>query len=249
MGHFDSHCHLDDPRFADDLPAVAARAAAAGVTSALVPGVDPRSLTEPLPTLPGMTLYRAGGLHPAFSHPPEALSLLEAALARNELVAIGECGLDKRFRKPDDLAIFRAQLDLAAAYDLPVVLHVVHAHEEVLAALKARPVRGIAHAFAGPWPLAKRYLDLGIVLGIGGIGTWPTAKRLHETIRECPADGFVLETDAPDLSPSWLRGERNEPAQLVGIADAVAALRGASADAVLAASNATGARVFGIPVG
>ena len=249
MGHFDSHCHLDDPRFAEDLPAVAARAAAAGVTSALVPGVDPRDLSRPLPDVPDMTLYRAGGLHPAIPHVPEALALLEAALSRGELVAIGECGLDKRYRTPDDLERFVAQLELAVTHDLPVVLHVVHAHEEVFAALKSRPVRGIVHAFAGPWPLAKRYLDLGIVLGIGGIGTWPTAKRLHETIRECPADGFVLETDAPDLSPSWIRGERNEPAQLIGIADAVASLRGTSAEAVLAASDAVGARLFRLPVG
>ncbi|MNX18717.1 putative deoxyribonuclease YjjV [compost metagenome] len=249
MGHFDSHCHLDDPRFAADLPAVAAIAVAAGVTSALVPGVEPSSLTKPLPDVPGMTLYRAGGLHPAVPHAPEALSLLEAALSRGGLIAIGECGLDKRHRSPGDLEIFRTQLDLAAAYDLPVVLHVVHAHEEVLAALKARPVRGVVHAYGGSWPLAKRYLDLGIALGIGGIGTWPTATRLHETIRECPADGMVLETDAPDLSPSWIRGQRNEPAQLVGIAEAIATLRGTSATEVLEASDAVGARLFRIPVG
>lgn len=246
MGHLDSHCHLDDPRFAGDLPAIAARAAAAGVTAAIVPGVEPRHLTQPLPTLPGMTLYRAGGLHPAVTHPPEALGQLEAALSRGELVAVGECGLDKRFRQPHDLDLFHAQLDLAAAYGLPVILHVVHAHEEALAALKSRSVRGVLHAYAGSWPLAKRYLELGILLGLGGIGTWPTAKRLHETIRACPEGGFVLETDAPDLSPSWLQGQRNEPAALAGIAAAVAQLRGTDPEDVLAASDAAGAQLFGL---
>ena len=248
MGHLDSHCHLDDPRFAADLPAIAARAAAAGVTAAIVPGVTPQSLDQPLPVVPGMTLYRAGGLHPAFSHPPDALDRLTKALSQGELVAIGECGLDKRFRQPDDMEHFHAQLDLAVRYDLPVILHVVHMHEEVLAALAQRPIRGVVHAFAGPWPLAKRYLDRGILLGIGGIATWPTAKRLHETIRECPAAGMMMETDAPDLSPSWLQGQRNEPAELAGIAAAVAALRGTKPDAVLAASDAAGARLFGIPL-
>lgn len=248
MGHLDSHCHLDDPRFAADLPAIAARAAAAGVTAAVVPGVSPETLEHPLPTVPGMTLYRAGGLHPAMAHAPDALDRLSSALLRGDLVAIGECGLDKRFRQPDDQERFHAQLELAVHYDRPVILHVVHAHEEVLAALKQRPVRGVVHAFAGPWPLAKRYLDLGILLGIGGIGTWPTAKRLHETIRTCPADGMLLETDAPDLSPSWLQGQRNEPAELAGIAAAVATLRGTTPEAVLAASDAAGSQLFGIPL-
>jgi TatD DNase family protein len=249
VGHLDSHCHLDDPRFAGDLPAIAQRAAAAGVTAAVVPGVSPRDLGHPLPVLPGMTLYRAGGLHPAMPHPPEALSMLEQALSRGALVALGECGLDKRHRHPGDLDLLDAQLDLAVAHDLPVILHVVHAHEEVLAALRSRPyLRGVVHAFAGPWPLAKRYLDLGIALGIGGIGTWPTAKRLHETIRACPSEGMILETDAPDLSPSWLQGQRNEPAQLVGIAAAVAALRGTTSEEVLAASDAAGAALFRIPL-
>ncbi len=246
MGHLDSHCHLDDPRFAADLPAIAARAAAAGVSAAIVPGVTTQALDQPLPAAPGMTLYRAGGLHPAFSHPSDALERLAQALSRGGLVAIGEIGLDKRFRAPDDLERFHAQLDLAIQYDLPVILHVVHAHEEVLAALSERPVRGVVHAFAGPWPLAKRYLDRGILLGIGGIATWPTAKRLHETIRECPEAGMMLETDAPDLSPSWIQGQRNEPAELSGIAAAIAALRGTTPDAVLAASDAAGSRLFGI---
>lgn len=249
MGHLDSHCHLDDPRFAGDLPEVAARAAAAGVGAVLIPGVDPRDLERPLPDLPGLRLHRAGGLHPALSHAPDALAHLEAALQRGSLVALGECGLDKRHRHPDDLAWLDAQLDLAVAHDFPVIFHVVHAHEEVLAAIKARPtLRGIVHAFAGPWALAKRYLDRGILLGFGGIGTWPTARRLHETIRACPADGFVLETDAPDLSPEWRRPGRNEPAELLGIARAVATLRETSPEEVLAASDANGAGLFRIPI-
>ena len=248
MGHLDSHCHLDDPRFGPDLSAVAARAAAAGVCAAVVPGVKVDTLDRPLPDVPGVTLYRAGGLHPIFDHPPDGLARLEAALEAGQLVAVGECGLDKRHRHPDDLARFHAQLDLAVAYDRPIILHVVHAHEEVIAALKQRRVRGVVHAFAGSWHLAQRYLDLGMVLGLGGIGTWPTATRLHETIKACPEGGYVLETDAPDLSPSWIRGQRNEPAELVGIAAAIATLRDTTPEAVLAASDAAGSALFGIPL-
>jgi TatD DNase family protein len=245
MGHLDSHCHLDDPRFAADLDAVAARAIASGVTAAVVPGVSAAQFGQELPRLNGLTLYRAAGLHPAFPHPEDALAQLERVLSRGGIVAVGECGLDRRHRHPGDLACFHAQLDLAIAHDLPVILHVVHAHDEVLAALRERPaLRGIVHAFAGSWPLAERYLDLGILLGIGGIATWPTAKRLHETIRAMPEGSFVLETDAPDLSPSVIRAQRNEPAQLRGIAAEVAARRGSTPEEVLAASDAAGERLF-----
>lgn len=248
MGHLDSHCHLDDPRFTPDLPAVAARAAAVGVEALVLPGVTVAQFEAPVPDVSGLALYRAGGLHPIFSHPPDGLERLESALKANRLVAVGECGLDKRFRHPDDLERFHAQLDLALAYDRPVILHVVHAHEEVLAALKTRPLRGVVHAFAGSWTLAKRYLDRGFLLGIGGIGTWPTATRLRETLQNCPDGAYVLETDAPDLSPHWLQGARNEPAELAGIAQAVAALRGSTREAVLAASDAAGSALFGIPL-
>lgn len=247
MGHLDSHCHLDDERFTPDRTEVAARAAAAGITHVILPGVDASTFGTPLPHAPGLTLYRSAGLHPAFPHAADDLAKLERALQSEPIVAIGECGLDRRHRRSDDLESFLAHLDLAGAHGLPVILHVVHAHEEVLGALRSRPgLQGVAHAFSGPWAVAKRYLDLGIKLGIGGIGTWPTAHRLHETIRKCPRDGFVLETDAPDLSPSWKRGERNEPAELLGIAQAVATLRGMTPEEVLDASDATGAEVFGL---
>lgn len=247
MGHLDSHCHLDDARFAPDLALVAARAREAGVTRVIVPGVTMEALNSPLPPLPGLAAHRAGGLHPAFAHPDGALEALERAARGGRIMAIGECGLDKRHRAPGDVARFMAQLDLAQSCDLPVILHVVHVHEEVLAALRARPgLRGVVHAFASPWSVATRYLDLGFALGLGGIGTWETAHRLHETIQRCPPDGFVLETDAPDLAPAWRRGERNEPAELIGIAQAVAARRGTSAGEVLAASDATGTRIFGV---
>lgn len=247
MGHLDSHCHLDDERFAPDLARVATRARDAGVTRVIVPGVTLDALDSPFPDLPGLAVHRAGGLHPAFPHPEDALEALERVAREGRIMAIGECGLDKRFRTPGDLAHFTAQLDLARAHDLPVILHVVHLHEEVLGALRARPgLRGVVHAFAGPWSVAKRYLDLGLALGLGGIATWETANRLHETIQRCPPDGFVLETDAPDLAPAWRRGERNEPAELVGIAQAIAARRGTSPEEVLAASDATGSRIFGV---
>ncbi|HEY9857255.1 MAG TPA: TatD family hydrolase, partial [Stenomitos sp.] len=121
--------------------------------------------------------------------------------------------------------------------------------EDLIALLKARPgLTGLVHAFAGPWELARRYLDLGFKLGIGGIATWPTARKLQGAVERCPADGYVLETDAPDLSPEWRRGERNEPREIGAIAQAVARLRGEEPEAVLASSDANGRAVFQLKV-
>lgn len=249
MGHLDSHCHFDAPAFAPDRLEVASRAREQGLTDLVVPGVEVSNFEgEPL-SVPGLRLWYAAGLHPVFDHPADGLERLEAALQTGRFVALGETGLDKRCLRPGSEALCAAQLDLALAFKLPVILHVVHAHEAVLALLKERPgLRGVVHAFSGSREVAKRYLSLGFKLGLGGIGTWGTAQKLHKAIAACPADGYTLETDAPDLSPETWRGRRNEPAALVDVAEAVAKLRGETATEVLACSDANGRALFGIDI-
>lgn len=245
MPHLDSHCHFDAPEFDADRADVAARALEAGVGDLVLPGVGVEWFERSLVPAHGLRLHRAAGLHPFYAHPPDALERLERAVQSGEFVAVGETGLDKRHRNPDAAELCAAQLDLAQAHGLPVILHVVHAHEDLIALLKARPgLRGVVHAFAGPWELGKRYVDLGFKLGIGGIATWETARKLRTTVARCPADGYVLETDAPDLSPEWRRGERNEPSEIGAIARAVASIRGEEPQAVLACSDANGRAVF-----
>lgn len=244
MAHLDTHCHWDDPRFAPDRAQVAERARQAGVTRLIVPGLDVPSWARPLELPADFRAYRAAGLHPAFEHGPDALEQLDRALTTGDFVAVGEIGLDKRFPREGNPALLASQLDLALAHDRPVILHVVHLHQEVLALLGARRgLRGILHAFPGPWKLAKRYLDLGFVVGIGGSVSWQTAGRLRETVPKLPRDGFVVETDAPDMAPLWRKGERNEPSELTRIAGVIAALRQEMVPEVLAASAASAARL------
>lgn len=245
MGHLDSHCHFDAPEFDTDRERVAARTLGAGVSELVLPGVGVEWFERSPVPAHGLRLHRAAGLHPCYDHPPDALERLERALDSGAFVAIGETGLDRRHPAPGASTLCAAQLDLARAYRLPLILHVVHAHEELFALLKARPgLTGVVHAFAGPWELARRYLDLGFKLGIGGIATWPTARKLQGAVARCPADGYVLETDAPDLSPEWRRGERNEPSEILAIAGAVARLRGEDPIEVLACSDASGRALF-----
>jgi len=247
MGHLDSHCHLDAAEFDGDRPAVASRAREHGVSTVVVPGVTVAGFERPPIDANPLLVQWAAGLHPAFEHPPDGLERLERALGTGRFVAIGETGVDKRFPDAHGETLCASQLDLAIAFRLPVILHVIRGHEEVLALVRARPgLRGVVHAFTGSWDLARRYLEQGFKLGFGGIATWPSARKLREAVVRCPSDGFVLETDAPDLSPEWHRGQRNEPGQLEAIAGAIAELRGESAEAVLAASDANSYRLFGI---
>lgn len=243
MSHIDSHCHLDAPEFDADRLEVANRAIAQGVETLILPGVAVEDAEKARLEVPGLQLFHAIGLHPFFDHPPDALDRLERALQRGGFIAIGEIGLDRRH--PTDESLLKAQLDLALAFDLPLILHVVHAHEPVLALLQARPqLRGVVHAFAGSWDLAQRYLALGFKLGFGGLVTRPDAKKLRKAVANCPADGFLLETDAPDLPLFDKRDQRNEPCELLGIADAVAELRDCSRAEVLTCSDGTAQALF-----
>lgn len=245
MGHLDSHCHFDAGEFAPDRSLVADRALSAGITDLVIPGVDVESFERPAFDAPGLRLHRAAGLHPVFDHPPDAMERLERSLQSGRFVALGETGLDKRHRTEYSLSLFSQQLDLAVAYRLPVILHVVHAHEDVLTELRSRPgLWGVVHAYSGNWSVAKRYLELGFKLGLGGLATWPNAWRVREVATRCPEEAFVLETDAPDLSPLWLKGERNEPSALSGIAGAIAELRHQAIERVWALSDANARAVF-----
>lgn len=246
MAHLDTHCHWDDPRFEPERALHVARARAAGITRLLVPGLDVASWKRALPLPPDFQAMRAAGLHPVCAHQAEDLAALAAVLATGAYVAVGEAGLDRRCRRPGDVELLAAQLDLATQHRLPVILHVVHAHEEVLALLQARPgLGGIVHAFSGSKALARRYLDRGFVIGVGGSLSWAAAHKLQATVATLPAEGFVLETDAPDMAPAWRKGELNEPAELRAIAALVGLRRDMEPEAVLARSDANAARILG----
>jgi TatD DNase family protein len=120
---------------------------------------------------------------------------------------------------------------------------------EVLRSERAAQVGGIAHAFSGSLETARHFIDLGFALGIGGVATFPAARRLHEVVRSVPAEWLVLETDAPDLPPHPHRGEANRPEWLALVAARVAALRGWTADETARITSANARRVLQLPAG
>jgi TatD DNase family protein len=229
---FDSHCHLDAAEFDPDRAAVLAAARAAAVADILIPGVARRAwpqLRDLCRAEPG--LHAALGLHPVYleEHAQADLTILESVVATQPPTAIGEIGLDYFVTGLDrtrQMRLFEAQLAIAGSANLPVILHVRKAHDEVLGVLRRHRIPGgIAHAFNGSLDQAHRYIDLGFKLGFGGMLTYERSRRLRTLARALPAASLVLETDAPDLTPAPYHGTRNEPAYLGFCLTALARLR------------------------
>ena len=248
----DAHCHLDFPDFDADRETVFERAREVGVMHFVVPGTTRARWPDVLSLGERDDVSVCLGLHPYFmdAHRDADLEALEKALdAHPDVVAVGECGIDARFEASWDAQwhTFDAQLRLAKARELPVVIHCVQANDKVAKRLRqlALPAGGLIHAFAGSPEQARKFLDLGFVLGLGGAVTYDRAKRLHRAVKSLPDDGYVLETDSPDMPLADHQGQRNEPARVAAVCGAVARLRDQGVDQVAADSTATVRRLFG----
>ncbi|MFC4727542.1 TatD family hydrolase [Coralloluteibacterium thermophilus] len=250
----DTHSHLDVDAFDADRDAVLAAARAAGVRRHVVCATHaaawPR-LRAVCDRHPG--LYPAYGLHPMYleHHRPEHLDALADRLARERPVALGECGLDHYVETLDrdaQLRCFDAQLELARANDLPVVVHARRAVESVIQRIRRiGGLRGVVHSYAGSPEQARQLFDLGFLIGIGGPVTYPRAQRLRRLVADMPLDFLLLETDAPDQPDADWRGRRNVPARLETVLHCVAALRREAPEAVAAATTANAVRLFALP--
>lgn len=250
---FDSHCHLDLPEFDQDREAILAQCRRMGVQGIVVPGVYAQSWPRLLEvTAQYDMLYPAPGLHPCYvdRHAPDDIDRLVSLIDESRPVAIGEIGLDyylPHFDAGAQRRFFEAQLDLASRHDLPVILHVRKAHDEVLEHLKRYPsLRGIVHAFGGSEQQAQRYIDMGYCLGLGGPVTYERARRLRRLASVLPLDALVLETDAPDLPLSGHQGERNSPVFLGQIAETIAQLRGEDSAVVAETTTSNVRRILGL---
>jgi TatD DNase family protein len=260
----DTHCHLDAAEFDADRPAVVARALQAGVGMMVIPAVELAHFERVRLLAHQIGACYALGIHPLFVARAGAddLDRLQQALHEHRddprLVAVGEIGLD--FFVPGlDRALqehfYAAQLKLAYAAGLPVILHVRRSADALLAGLRRQPVvSGIAHAFNGSEQQAQHFVQRDFALGFGGAMTYERARQIRQLAASLPAQAVVLETDAPDIPPQWLYRQaaarlaegvghgRNEPAELPRIAQALVSLRGwtsAQASAQTAANAQT----------
>lgn len=252
----DSHCHLDFEAFDADRDAVIARARAAGVTGMLLPGVRPRTW----PALRAMAARHAGdGVRWAAGVHPQVVPALErdevaadfaAQLAASVAgaIAIGECGLDGGTDAHElQEQLFRAHIRAARATGLPLVIHVLRAHDAAPRILREEgPVRGVLHSYSGGAALVsvyRRACDDQLAFSLAGPVTYANARRPVEAARAIPSHLLLAETDAPDQAPRPHRG-RSEPAFVADVIAGLAAARGESPDEIARLTTANARRLF-----
>lgn len=255
VGLADTHCHLTDRAFVDDLDAVVARALAAGVTHLVaVGGGGPIEASEAAAALAErFPFIRAtAGIHPhdASSYDDAIEARIVALLEAGRVVAVGETGLDYYYdNSPRDVqrSSLARHLALARKHRVPIVLHCRDAESdlrEVLASEAERPIAGVVHCFTGTYEDARWYLDAGLAISFTGILTFKKADELREVARRIPLDRMLLETDSPYLAPVPYRGKRNEPAYVAHVAKVVADLHTTSVEHVAATTGAAAERLF-----
>ncbi len=251
----DTHAHLDADRFDADREAVIARASAAGVAAVVTVGADQASSQKAVSYADQhATVYAAVGIHPheAVHARPSYLDELAQWCARDRVVAIGEIGLDFHYNLSPPAVqheVFVAQLKLAQTLDKPVIIHDREAHDETLSLLKAhgRRLRGVLHCFSGSAQMAHEAIGLGFYISFAGPVTFRNAQSLQQVVRKIPLERMLVETDCPYLAPHPYRGQRNEPAYTVMVAQGIARLLGISVDRVAEATTANAQALFGLP--
>jgi len=251
----DSHCHLDFDDYRDRIPAVLANMAGAGVSHALCISVTltdfPRvlALAEHHPNL-----YATVGVHP--DYPDESAVRAEDLIRladHPKIVAIGETGLDY-YRLSGDLEWqrerFRAHIRAARTTGKPLVVHTRAAADDTIRILReerAGETGGVMHCFTETLEVARAAVDLGFFISFSGIVTFRNAAALREVAKALPLDRILVETDSPYLAPVPHRGKVNEPAYVRHVAEAIAALRGLTLEALAEATTANFFRLFRIP--
>ena len=260
----DTHAHLDDKRFSEDLDAVMARAVDAGLKSIVTVGCwkKENGFAPVLEVLKKYdSLWLALGVHPheakdAVGAGPwdeiKRLANEKGADGKGRLVAIGETGLDYHYdHSPRDAQkkVFARQIALARELNLPVIVHSREADMDTMDMLRGEggaDVGGVFHCFSGTRETAKQALDMGFYLSFTGVVTFPKAEGLKEVVKYVPIEKMLIETDCPYLAPSPHRGQRNEPAFVVETAKEIAKIKGLSLEDVGRITTLNAEELFGL---
>lgn len=229
----DTHCHLDAAEFDADRDKVAELAFQQGVSAIVIPAVARDNFDAVIAVCQKhQHCVYALGIHPMYVDDAQLgdIEILKSYIENNHPVALGEIGLDYYVTKDNvelQTYFFKEQLKLAKRHDLPVILHVRNAVDDVLKYLRRYEIQGgIAHAFNGSFQQAEQFIELGFKLGFGGAMTYDRALRIRALATKLPLESIVLETDSPDIPPEWVGAKgRNTPLELNKIAQVLADLK------------------------
>lgn len=254
----DTHVHLDDERYRDDLDEVLRRAREGGVERFIIPGADPKNLQRAIEIAQNNSdVYFAVGVHP---YDMDAFDIEELQMYINhpKCVAVGECGLDyfrlegsdedKEREKERQKEVFVAQIELAKKYKKPLIVHIRDASrdsKEILLKHDAKEVGGVLHCYNADEELLSLAKD-GFYFGIGGVLTFSNAKKLIHVLPKIPYEKLLIETDGPYLTPSPHRGERNEPFYTTFVAKKMSELLEISQEKIENTTSQNALRLFDI---
>lgn len=229
----DTHAHIYSEEFKDDLENMLANAANSGITDIYMPNIDSTSIDEMMRiATKHKNCHAMMGLHPCYvkENYKEELAIVEKNLADHTFSGVGEIGIDlywdKTFAEEQEIA-FRRQIALAKEHGLPFVIHSRDSLDitiDIVTELQDGSLSGIFHCFNGTLDQAKRIMDTGFLMGIGGVITYKNSG-VDKVVADIPIEFLVLETDAPYLSPVPYRGKRNECAYISVIADKLAEIK------------------------
>jgi TatD DNase family protein len=258
MPLIDTHAHLFEERFHNDLPAVLERAAKAGVERIVCLGIDGETSRASIRIARQRELVVAAvGIQPnhvAEAGPGDWDEIVQLAETEPAVVAIGETGLDRYWdRAPFPLQedYFARHMELARRLNKPFAIHCREAEADVVRMLRAEfdrhgPIRAVMHSFSGDLATAQACLDMGLDVSFAGMVTFPSANSLREVAQQTPLERLLVETDCPYLAPQPVRGKRNEPAFVAHTAACLAQVKGVTAAELEVHTTRNAKRLFGI---
>lgn len=250
--YFDSHAHYNDEQFDTDRDELLKAMPSNSVSYIINAGTDITSsqfsieLANKYPFM-----YASVGIHPEDVDKNESLVEIKKLADNKKVVAIGEIGLDYYWdtsTKEKQIEYFKNQLHLANELNLPVIIHDREAHQDTLNILKEIPVnkKGVLHCYSGSVEMANEFLKLGYYLGFGGSSTFKNAKNVIEVIKEVPENKFLIETDAPYMTPVPFRGKRNNSMYLKYVVEKIAEIKNMTTKQIEELSENNAKMLFGI---
>lgn len=256
MGIFETHAHYDDEAFNEDREELLASFKENGIDYVVNVGASMESVDAIINMVDKYDfMYGALGIHPTETAGlnEDFIQYIKAqTLTNKKIVAIGEIGLDYYWNEPEpqwQQKWFIRQLDLAKELNKPVIIHSRDAAkdtEDIMLSAEYRDLEGIIHCFSYSPEMAKKYLDNGFYLGIGGVVTYKNARKLVETVEMMPLSQMVIETDSPYLTPVPHRGKRNSSLNLKYVVEKLAQLKGVTEEEVIEITRQNACKVYGI---
>lgn len=252
---FDTHVHLNDKKYADDLMEVIDRAKNEGVKYMLVAGYDQVSNQRAIELAEKYEfIYAAVGWHPvdAIYLTDELFDQLKEQLNHSKVVAVGECGLDYHWdTSPVDIQkeVFVKQIQLAKEINKPLIIHTRESIQDTYDILKENNVDvigGVMHCYSGSIEMARSFINLNFKISLGGPVTFKNGRRAQEVATHIPLEDLLIETDAPYLTPHPYRGTRNEPAYVSMVAKKIAELKNISYEKVAKQTTFNACQLFNI---